>query len=277
MYVRLAFAVAAHLEPEILIVDEVLAVGDASFQRKCLGKLGEVSREGRTVLMVSHNMTSIAQLCNDTIWIESGHLRVRGPTKAIISQYLASGSHVDGLVIWEGGTANPGVDEFKLLSVSIRNDARQVATILDVQKEFYIELSYKVAKPLPHCRVGFTFTNAEGIHLFEAYDSDTEETPGPREPGQFVARCIIPANLLSPGRYIASVNVGIANIKNLVHMDSILVFDIEDTGTAGSTYGSARMGIIRPKLRWEKDVQGQITNSAIGTAECPPPIPTGCK
>ena len=255
MYVRLAFAVAAHLEPEILIVDEVLAVGDASFQRKCLGKLGEVSREGRTVLMVSHNMTSIGQLCNDTIWIESGHLRLRGPTKAVISEYLASGSHVDGLVTWEGGIANPGVDEFKLLSVSIRNDARQVATKLDVQKEFCIELTYKVAKPLPHCRVGLTLTNAEGIHLFEAYDSDTQETPGPREPGQFVARCIIPGNLLTPGRYIASVNVGIANVTNLVHMDSILVFDVEDTGTAGSTYGRERMGVIRPRLKWETEPQ----------------------
>jgi lipopolysaccharide transport system ATP-binding protein len=255
MYVRLAFAVAAHLEPEILIVDEVLAVGDASFQRKCLGKLGEVSREGRTVLMVSHNMTSIAQLCNDTIWIESGHLRLRGPTKAVISQYLASGSHVDGLVTWEGGTANPGVDVFKLLSVSIRNDARQVATILDVQKEFFLELEYKVAKPLPHCRIGFTLTNAEGIHIFQAYDSDTEETPGPRETGQFIARCGIPGNLLSPGRYIASINVGMVNIENLVHLDGVLVFDIEDTGSAGSTYGPPRMGIIRPQLRWEKEVR----------------------
>jgi len=255
MYVRLAFAVAAHLEPEILIVDEVLAVGDASFQRKCLGKLGEVSREGRTVLMVSHNMTSIAQLCKETIWIESGHLRLRGPTKAVISQYLTSGSQVDGLVSWEGGTANSDVDEFRLLSVCIRNDARQVATILDSQKKFVLELEYKVAKPLPHCRVGFTLTNIEGIHVFEVYDSDTEAIPEPRETGQFIARCTIPGNLLSPGRYIASVNAGMVNIKNFVHLDGVLVFDIEDSGSEGFTYGRARIGIIRPKLTWEKEVQ----------------------
>jgi lipopolysaccharide transport system ATP-binding protein len=255
MYVRLAFAVAAHLEPEILIVDEVLAVGDASFQRKCLGKLGEVSKEGRTVLMVSHNMTSISQLCNETIWIESGRLRLRGPTKAVISEYLTSGSHVDGRVVWETGIANPDVDEFKLLSVCIRNDDRQVATVLDVQKEFFVELEYKVTVPLPHCRVGFTLTNIEGIHIFQAYDSDIEETPGPREPGRFVARCTIPGNLLIPGRYIASVNAGMVNIKNLVHLDSILVFDIEETGSAGSAYGRARMGIIRPKLTWDIEIE----------------------
>jgi hypothetical protein len=137
--------------------------------------------------MVSDNMTSIAQLCNDTIWIESGHLRERGPTKVVVSRYLTSGSRVDGLATWENGTANPGVDAFRLLSICIRNDARQVATVLDVEKEFFLELEYKVAKTLPHCRVGFTLTNVEGIH-------------------------------------------------------------------AGCSYVRARMGLIRPNLKWEKEV-----------------------
>jgi len=251
MYVRLAFAVAAHLEPEILIIDEVLAVGDAGFQRKCLGKLGAVSKEGRTVLMVSHNMTSIAQLCNETIWIESGHVQMRGLSKDVISKYLTSGSHLDGQVAWKNGTANPGVDELKLFSVAIQSAAGETATVLDIQKEFTIELRYEVTKRLPHCRVGFTLTNVEGIHLFQAYDSDEEISPGPREPGRFVSRCVVPGNLLSPGRYLLSVNIGMVNVKNLVRLDNILIFDIEDTGSAGSIYSRGRMGVIRPKLKWQ--------------------------
>ncbi len=250
MYVRLAFAVAAHLEPEILIVDEVLAVGDASFQRKCLGKLGEVSNEGRTVLIVSHNMASIAQLCDDTIWIEAGQVRMRGNTKEVVSEYLTSDSRIDGRRFWQEGVSNPDVDEFKLLSVSIQNDVGQIAATLDVQKDLFVELEYRVVRPLPHCRVGFTLTSVEGTCLFQGYDSDNDETPAPRTPGRFLARCKIPGHLLSPGRYIISINVGIVNVKNLVRLDSVLVFDVEDTGGAGSVYGRERLGILRPKLDW---------------------------
>ena len=250
MYVRLAFAVAAHLEPEILIVDEVLAVGDAGFQRKCLGKLGDVSKEGRTVLMVSHNMDSVAQLCQDIIWIETGRVRMRGNAKEVISQYLTSNSRLDGRCVWDEGISNPDTDEFKLFSVSVLNDAQQIATVLDIQKEFFIELEYKIMKELPHCRIGFTLTNIEGNCLFQGYDSDNEEIPGPRKPGHFVAQCRIPGHLLSPGRYVISINAGMVNLKNLVRLDSVLVFDVEDTGGPGSVYSRERLGILRPKLGW---------------------------
>ena len=264
MYVRLAFAVAAHLEPEILIVDEVLAVGDASFQRKCLGKLGEVSKEGRTVLIVSHNMASVTQLCDEAIWIEAGQVRMRGNTKEVVAQYLTSDSQLDGRCSWPEGISNPDVDEFKLLSVSIQNDLEQVAATLDVQKHFFIELEYQIIKSLPHCRIGFTLTNVEGTCLFQGYDSDNEETPGPRKPGRFAGQCRIPGHLLSPGRYIISINVGMVNLKNLVRLDSVLVFDVEDTGGPGSVYGRERLGILRPKLSWKnKECTNRATDGII--------------
>ena len=96
MYVRLAFAVAAHLEPEILLVDEVLAVGDAAFQKKCLGKMGDVAQEGRTVLFVSHDMGALTRLCQRTLWIDEGHLCMNGPTEQVVSRYLTSGATIDG-------------------------------------------------------------------------------------------------------------------------------------------------------------------------------------
>ena len=265
MYVRLAFAVAAHLEPEILIVDEVLAVGDASFQRKCLGKLGEVSKEGRTVLIVSHNMASVTQLCDETIWIEAGQVRMRGNTKEVVSQYLTSDSQLDGRCSWPEGISNSDVDEFKLLSVSIQNDLEQVAATLDVQKHFFIELEYQIIRSLPHCRIGFTLTNVEGTCLFQAYDSDNEQTPGPRKPGHFIAQCRIPGHLLSPGRYIISINAGMVNLKNLVRLDGVLIFDVEDTGGPGSNYNRERLGVLRPKLSWKnKTCTNRTVDGTIG-------------
>src|SRR5437016_12967897 len=119
MYVRLAFAVAAHLEPEILVVDEVLAVGDAEFQKKCLGKMEQVSRGGRTVLCVSHSMAAIARLCQRAIWLHQGELVEDNAPKATIAAYLSSGVENQGRAEWVDGISNPGVNEFKLRSATI--------------------------------------------------------------------------------------------------------------------------------------------------------------
>jgi lipopolysaccharide transport system ATP-binding protein len=201
MYTRLAFAVAAHLEPEILMVDEVLAVGDAAFQRKCLGKMGDVATEGRTVIFVSHNIGAINRLCKSVIWLENGRVVEIGPTSDVVAKYLGSSSGDQGFCEWPEGTANPGVNEFKLFAIRIHGHTGAVTPNVDVRFPFSITLDCKIVEPLPHCRIGFVVATSDGTIVFDSYDSDdAAEINGPawtehREPGDFQLRCEIPGNL----------------------------------------------------------------------------------
>ena len=251
MFVRLAFAVAAHLEPEILLVDEVLAVGDAGFQKKCLGKMGDVASEGRTVLFVTHNMGAVNRLCECTFWLDKGQLIMKGPTGEVVSKYLTSESGMEGEHYWPEGIANPGVEELRVVSVCVLNDGGVVTGNLSATKSFYIEICYRITSPLPFCRIGFLLSTVEGFPIFEAYDADDERYAIRRIPGDYMARCEVPAQLLNPGRYVVSVNAGMPNIKNLAFLEGALVFNIEDTGAVGSHMHSKRQGVIRPKLKWE--------------------------
>ncbi len=251
MYVRLAFSVAAHLEPEILLVDEVLAVGDASFQKKCLGKMGDVAREGRTVLFVSHNMGAVARLCKRALWLDKGKIVKDGTADSVISQYLTKGTETEGEVLWKDGIANPGVKELKIFHVRILTDDHRVGSVIDVRKPFIIEIDYRTYVSLPYCRVGFLLSTVEGIPVFEAYDTDNIEFPQGRDPGEYRVRCEIPANLLNPGNYILSVNAGMPNFKNFAFLEGLLTLRVEDTGAVGSHMYRERQGVIRPKLKWE--------------------------
>jgi lipopolysaccharide transport system ATP-binding protein len=252
MYVRLAFAVAAHLEPDILVVDEVLAVGDVAFQKKCLGKMGDVAKEGRTVLFVSHNMAAINRLCQRVLWIHDGYLRMTGPAEEVVSSYLTAGSVMDGQRFWEEGLANPGVNELRIQAVRIRNGIGEISARVDFRKPVYVEISYRVLKTLPYCRIGFLIVTVHGTIVFEAYDVDDERYAGPKHPGTYTIRCEIPGNMLNPGTYVVSINAGIPNVKNLALIHNVLIFDIEDIGTVGSTPYTERKGIIHPRLRWER-------------------------
>ena len=254
MYVRLAFAVAAHLEPEILIVDEVLAVGDAAFQKKCLGKMEDVGKEGRTVLFVSHNMATVTQLCERSIWLERGEILIEGDTERVVSRYLSGGAGVSGELLWNPGIANPGVNEFKLRAVRIKNSSGEVVGILDARLSFWIEVEYEILKPLPYCRVGITLSTAEGVHILQTFDADIEEYSGLRQPGISSSVCQIPGYLLSPGRYTVSVNAGMKGFKKFIAIENALCFDLEDTGAVGSSMGGPRKGIIRPQLKWQSKV-----------------------
>lgn len=252
MRVRLAFAVAAHLDPEILLVDEVLAVGDAAFQRKCLGKMGEVARGGRTVIFVSHNMGAISRLCPRVLWVEQGELMMSGDPQSVIAEYLTRYSTSDGQCVWSEGVSNPGVEELKVLSIKACDGEGAPTSSVDVRKPFFLEIEYRVNKPLPYCRVGFQLNTIDGITVFTTYDSDNPEYAKRLKPGEYKARCEVPANLLNTGRYAVSLNAGIPNVKNLVFLDGILTLNVEDTGAVGSHMHSKRTGVIRPKLRWDR-------------------------
>ncbi len=251
MRVRLAFAVAAHLEPEILLIDEVLAVGDVAFQKKCIGQMSDFAAASRTVVFVSHNMGAITRLCNRAILLDEGRIVIDDEAETVVRQYLQSGAYVAGERSWPEGLANTGIDEFRYLSVRVVGGDGQVTSTVDVRNGFDIELTYEIRRPLPFCRVGFFLSTMDGIDIFEAYDADDEQFGGRREPGIRVARCHVPGNLLNPGNVLLSLNAGIPGTRNLARLRGALTVTVEDTGATGSYMFRKRRGVIRPRLHWE--------------------------
>lgn len=250
MYMRLAFSVAAHLEPEILLVDEVLAVGDASFQKKCLGKMGEVAREGRTVLFVSHSLGMVNQLCERAFWLDGGRLVLDGQPENVVSQYVASGQQVAGHVEWPAGASYPGVRLLKVTGLRVRNSESEVTSKLEASKPFTIEISFsldaRVAEP---CRVGLIARTVHGVTVFEAYDSDEPRCREPRAAGSHLSICEIPSDLLHEGRYFLSINADLPNVLQLAYLEDVLAVDVEDT--RGEFAGAPRRGgVVRPALKW---------------------------
>lgn len=251
MYVRLAFSVAAHLEPEILLVDEVLAVGDVVFQKKCREKMGSVAKAGRTVLFVSHNIGAINQLCARVLWIDRGGLRMDAANDLVIPKYLTSDISLGGQRVWKEGMAKLSVTEFKLRAVRIRSYDSKVTDTLDAREPFWVEIEYEIVKSLPSCRVGFLVSTVEGTTVFTAFDADRQDYTGGRQNGLFISRCKVPGYLLSPGHFFLSTIAGMRGIKNFVYVENVLSFDIEDTGAVGYDTGGIRKGVIRPDLEWE--------------------------
>jgi lipopolysaccharide transport system ATP-binding protein len=250
MYLRLAFAVAAHLEPDVLLVDEVLAVGDIAFQKKCIGKMGDVTESGRAVLFVSHNIPAITALCSRTILITKGCVEMDGPTPDVIAHYIAGNAIEGGTLAWEHGLANPDITEFLLHRVSILNSAGQISSSLDIHDPFTVRIEYEILKPVTNCRVAIRLINWEGIVIINPFDVDNPENSATKMPGRYVATCEIPADLLSPGSYLISVGADIQSIKVLVHAEHVLSFSIEDTGKVGWYRGGKRLGVIRPSIPW---------------------------
>lgn len=176
MYLRLAFAVAAHLEPEILVVDEVLAVGDAEFQRKCLGKMSNVAQEGRTVLFVSHNMSAILRLTEETIVLDKGRLLLRAPTQQAVDFYLSSGFAQSGERNWQADEIPADSYPFRPISMKIlaRDEAgqRRVSDTVRSTQPFEIEIEYSLATPITGLRLGIYLMSTHGELLFTSFDTD---------------------------------------------------------------------------------------------------------
>jgi lipopolysaccharide transport system ATP-binding protein len=252
MYVRLAFAVAAHLEPEILIVDEVLAVGDAQFQKKCLGKMSKVSKEGRTVLFVSHNMGAVNRLCSRSMWLDKGQLEMSGPTEEVVAAYLSMGSAMNGEIRWDDEQDAPGNDCIRLRAVRIRNSSGEVSSTLDTEHPFYVEVDYSVKESLSGARVGISLVTSDGTLVFVTGDTDGAlDLLRTREPGMHRSRCRIPGGLLNSGQYSVSVAADIPMREVLFLCENVLPFHMEMVKGPGSEIQDGRKGIIRPKLDWE--------------------------
>jgi lipopolysaccharide transport system ATP-binding protein len=255
MYVRLAFAVAAHLEPEILIVDEVLAVGDAQFQTKCLGKVEEVSLHGRTVLFVSHSMPTILRLCKRVILLQCGLLVGDGQAQEITRKYLTSGTESPVERVWTVSEQAPGDYVVRLRAVRVKNSKGQIAETIDISEPFEIEVEYWNLQERLKPSVSIHFTNEEGVLLFASNDFLNDDWwNSTRKPGLVRARCQIPAHLLSEGQYFILAAVCTYNppVIHALERDAVCfqAVDQYDLDKTREKFTPKWPGAIRPKLEW---------------------------
>lgn len=255
MYVRLAFSVAAHLEPEILIVDEVLAVGDSEFQKKCLDKMDDVGHAGRTVLFVSHNMQAITRLCSRCIFLEEGQVRMDGAPLRVTNAYLKSATNLMAVREWSDLSQAPGDDVIRLCAIRAISESGEPSETFDIRHPIGIQLEYEVLTPgfifLPH----FLVTNEAGVEIFVANDVDYQWRGRRRPVGRYVSTGWIPGNLLVEGTM--TVGTGLMTLEpQVLHglmLDAIqfrVLFPLGARDTARGDYRSASPGVVQPMLRW---------------------------
>jgi lipopolysaccharide transport system ATP-binding protein len=245
MHVRLAFAVAAYLEPEILLVDEVLAVGDAGFQKKCLGKMGDVARQGRTVLFVSHNMAAINRLCSRAIWLQDGQLRRAGATTEIVGCYLAEGADIAAQVSFE--RRSNAIVQYK--SVCVTDSKGNVSQYIPDDQEFAIELEIEAYEATSDVYFGMILQNSEGVNVLFADSRDVEQSlPSTLHSGRY-ASCLRFPPIFVPGRY--TVVLGIATSHPVAQLDSVdAACSFEIVKNLNMRRTAPRSGIVNLKLPW---------------------------
>jgi lipopolysaccharide transport system ATP-binding protein len=254
MYLRLAFAVAAHLEPEILVVDEVLAVGDAEFQRKCLGKMSDVAQEGRTVLFVSHNMSAILRLTEETIVLERGRLVYRAPTPQAVDFYMESGFSQAGERWWESKEIPASAAPFRPVALRVRDaQGRSVDSLRSVEP-ITVEFEYALDAPITGLRVGIYLLTMRGEYIFVSFDTDDPalfERFSTRPAGRYTSRGVLPPNLLNEGRYVLGVNASSFRVRRYFQDEQALAFSVDAVGAPGKQWPEPRVGPVRPIIEWK--------------------------
>ncbi len=256
MYLRLAFAVAAHLEPEILVVDEVLAVGDAEFQRKCMGKMSDVAQAGRTVLFVSHNMSAVLRLTEETLVLDKGQLVYRAPTPQAVDYYMAAGFSGAGERLWTADEVPSDAAPFRPLALRLRDSRGLVADTVRSTEPMTVEIEYRLDQAITGLRVGIYLLTMRGEYVFTSFDLDNPsqfEQLGVRQAGHYISHCAIPANTLNEGRYVLAVNASSYRVKRYFWDDHALAFTVDATGAPGKHWPEPRMGPMRPALDWVID------------------------
>lgn len=248
MFVRLAFAVAAHLEPEILIVDEVLAVGDQAFQKKCLGKMDEVARGGRTVLFVSHTMAVIRQLCSKGILLKQGQVLKVGDINSVVETYLAEGLAHAGY--WRRPKALPDETGIFLEECSVLNNRGEVAGHLDCTETFSIQIKGRANGTFSKGQITLSILNKEGVTILTTSNHDMVREYRPIESGRYTWRVEVPGNLLAPDVYFLRIAAWQPLIQLYDLVDSMVSFNIEDTGSLRSVFQDGRTGVVEPVLAW---------------------------
>ncbi|MGI9106429.1 MAG: ABC transporter ATP-binding protein [Pyrinomonadaceae bacterium] len=255
MYVRLAFSVAAHLEPEILIMDEVLAVGDAAFQQKCLDKMHNIRRQGRTIFFVSHTMSAVTRLCRRVILLHQGGIVSEGDAQTVVNDYLSASWNIAAEREWLELTDAPGNDVVRLSRVRVLSETGACATAFDIRRPVYIEVVYDVLQSGHVLAPQVELYNEEGVHVFCSHDTGEEWRRRPREVGQYASIISIPGNMLSEGMLRAHVSIMShlpittlhAQERNVV---AFQVIDHEQGDSARGDYVGPIPGVMRPLLDW---------------------------
>ena len=248
MFVRLAFAIAAHVDPEILLIDEVLSVGDAAFQRKCLGKVESLTGSGRTVVIVSHNMDTVTRLCDTTVWLSGGQVVEIGATGSVVGRYLSAG-------IVNATTWRPQADDntwFRYHSVSARRpDDVEADDAFPADLGFELEFDFTVQRELPAGRISFRINAEDGRAIVTSSNTDASRSGNLQwTPGRHRLRCRIPGHLLVPGRYFVSFSEPF-NAGHRIHEGALSV-TISEQGSLVAR--DRREGVIAPLLEWTTEV-----------------------
>jgi lipopolysaccharide transport system ATP-binding protein len=254
MSMRLAFAVAAHLEPEILLVDEVLAVGDARFQRKCLDKMQDVGQEGRTVLFVSHSMSTIARLCERVILLDGGTIVEDGPAPHVVASYMTGEQGTAAVREWSDPATAPGADVARLRAVRVRTEDNQIPNAVDIRQPVGIEMEYEVLRGGQILSPFMTFYTGEGVAAFTTADLDPAWRHRARPEGCYVSTARVPGNFLAEGTLFVRVGAFTMNphVRQFDERDVVAfqVVDSLDGDSVRGDWGGWWRGVVRPLLEW---------------------------
>lgn len=254
MYVRLAFAVAAHLDPDILVVDEVLAVGDAAFQRKCLNKMGDVGKEGRTVLFISHVMPSILKLCPRTILLNGGKVLQDGSSQSVVSAYLQANLNTSAKQEWSALENAPGDDVVRLRSVKVQTEAGKVSDEIDSRLPIFLKVEYDVIQSGHRLLPAYCLTNQDGTVILTTMDAHSKWRSTSKVAGRYTSTVKIPGNLLANGNVSVMISIkSLAPTIEHVYEKDIVAFQVIDNGQGDSASGGLveeTPGVVRPLLTW---------------------------
>jgi len=258
MHMRLAFSVAAFLETEILLVDEVLAVGDSRFQQKCLGKMEDVGGQGRTVLFVSHNMPSITRLCSRALLLHEGKLIMDGAAPEVASKYLGADIGGNAVRVWEDPANAPGDNVARLRSVRIIDQQGRASANIDIRQPVGVELEYDILQSGYNLIPGVLFQNSEGVNLFVSLENDPKWVGKTRPAGHYRSVCWVPGNYLAEGLVYLRVTIRRPDSKGMHFRErdvvSFYVVDSMEAGGARINYVGNLRGVVRPMLDWTTEI-----------------------
>jgi lipopolysaccharide transport system ATP-binding protein len=281
MYVRLGFAIAAHLDPEILLLDEVLAVGDAAFQAKCLQRIKELEAGGTTIVFISHDLTAVERLCERVILMRKGQIASEGPAREVIREYhlgadtpatSSTGARVGATVEWRDPDTAPGDEVLRLLNARVRTREGQTAHTIDIRHPVGIEVAYEVLESGHVLIPNYHFVNKDGLHLFSVQDVESEWRRRPRPAGRYVSTAWIPGNFLAAGPL--TVDIAVSSHVPLVRVHALVQgaveFDVSDRfdgdGVRGDYMGDYP-GVVRPMVDWTTNYQPAGSASDLALTE----------
>jgi lipopolysaccharide transport system ATP-binding protein len=280
MYVRLGFAIAAHLDPEILLLDEVLAVGDAAFQAKCMQRIKELEENGTTIVFISHDLTAVERLCDRVVLMRHGRIAQEGRSRDVIREYhqgaVAPGAsaalHTGAIRQWPANDDAPGNEIARLRSVRVRNREGQTTASIDIRRPVGIEVEYDVLDAGHVLIPNYHFINQDGLHVFSVQDAESEWRRRPRPIGRYVSTAWIPGNFMAAGNF--SVDVAVSSHVPLVRVHALVqgpvAFEVVDSfegDSARGDYMGEYPGVVRPIVDWSTEYGPSVMTESLPVDE----------